>query len=916
MTRPFVRRALCAIVLPFAWLACSSERPGANGDLAGDLPSGTSCATPNDDCPCDEPGKVVDCGKVTFTSGDYVTCSIGRRTCIGSRWGECVGDHVRMKHVPTTKTQNLAATPGPTCTNTCDPYCLNYVDDPIGGTFPTGFVVTPDGGLTISGGTVSPTVLPGLVQVNAGGLNTCSGTGNIGVTGTCNAAPLTSCQQDRRCDTASDACVWNGGDGYADPAAPGADLTLGAPCNYGGGITFPVCNRGSIAVAAGAPIQIHYLAPSDPFDGCNAAVGTTTPDCSVAVPAGGLGVGACMNVICPPTSGDKNAVVNAAGNATRVAEPGGRCGNNATFAKVGPGCATCNSCDTRVRGRVMDPGRNVGLSNVIVFESKGPVAPLTDATTSPVCDNCSTLVDTANILTGANTGVDGRFELVRVAPGPNRIVAQSGRWRRVANVDIPACVTTTLTDEQIRCPSRRSEGDIPKTALVEGDREVLECWLLKVGIHPDEIWPRGGIAPGDTVADRARIQLFRQNGMGQAPGRPAAPGPGTLFGAGGPLSEYAAVLLPCDSGSYAPSATITSAVQAYVNGGGRMFMDHLPGSAQWLNGTNAVAAWKSSAISTWQGNVTPTRPAAAFVWGSADAVGTARRDLVDWLGWWAAFAGTGTIPPGSPFIRVENPRADGLLTGANVTEWIRGRTQNNWSTGAYTDTIAAGSNRTYTMSFSFESTSSGTIRPLPAADTCGRVIYNGMHVSQARATPAASQYNTSHRFPTACDTLSPLTDEEKALEYQLFALTACPVTPPTLPPPPGAPPPPPNTTGIYTRDFQAVCPPGTRGVWRFFKWQAEIPGTTSIAFSAQTAPDQASLSAQPTVTIGTASTTMLAPVWASDANTVEYNLNNDIHGNRLESLEWLRVTMAFTRVGPDAPLLYNWQQEYDCRPSE
>src|SRR5712671_113507 len=79
-------------------------------------------------CPCDETGAVVECGKVIERSGDYVTCSMGRTTCIGQSgqsqtWGECLGDHIVAQSVP-----GLALAGGrrilstkTSCANVCDP---------------------------------------------------------------------------------------------------------------------------------------------------------------------------------------------------------------------------------------------------------------------------------------------------------------------------------------------------------------------------------------------------------------------------------------------------------------------------------------------------------------------------------------------------------------------------------------------------------------------------------------------------------------------------------------------------------------------------------------------------------------------------------------------------------------------------
>ena len=54
---------------------------------------GSGCETPNDFCACNEPGKVVECGRIEHRSADLVTCSMGKRRCEAGRWSACEGDH-------------------------------------------------------------------------------------------------------------------------------------------------------------------------------------------------------------------------------------------------------------------------------------------------------------------------------------------------------------------------------------------------------------------------------------------------------------------------------------------------------------------------------------------------------------------------------------------------------------------------------------------------------------------------------------------------------------------------------------------------------------------------------------------------------------------------------------------------------
>ena len=128
-------------------------------------------------------------------------------------------------------------------------------------------------------------------------------------------------------------------------------------------------------------------------------------------------------------------------------------------------------------------------------------------------------------------------------------------------------------------------------------------------------------------------------------------------------------------------------------------------------------------------------------------------------------------------------------------------------------------------------------------------------------------------------------------------------------------PPPPQT---LVRDFQAICPVGTEPVWQLFRWQAMVPATQSIVFRAGTADTQAALpaaSSDPTtVPIGTADP-VNSPVggplaWTYDTMAVSGRLAAAVPSQK--SKQWLRVFMTFNGT----PTLNQWQQLYDCVPSE
>jgi hypothetical protein len=129
-----------AVAFLLALAACGDGHPlgaGPPDDTAvtkvGDASavSGNPCATPNEGCRCEAYGAVIDCGQVDRRSGKFVSCSLGKRTCSGGRWGACIGDRISGQvESPLPGKSPLALGNQSACLNNpCDPYCVNYVDN-------------------------------------------------------------------------------------------------------------------------------------------------------------------------------------------------------------------------------------------------------------------------------------------------------------------------------------------------------------------------------------------------------------------------------------------------------------------------------------------------------------------------------------------------------------------------------------------------------------------------------------------------------------------------------------------------------------------------------------------------------------------------------------------------------------------
>jgi len=152
-TQPFrLIVALGGLLLCSAYSQGHEAAPYSGMADAGDkpIPNLDPCATPNKGCACDTTDAVVDCGQVERISGDYVSCTMGTRTCIDGKWGECIGDRIATMNLSPAgqRTQGLGTTQA--CTdNPCDPYCQRIVDDSKGLDLPDGGPLITDGGLTL-----------------------------------------------------------------------------------------------------------------------------------------------------------------------------------------------------------------------------------------------------------------------------------------------------------------------------------------------------------------------------------------------------------------------------------------------------------------------------------------------------------------------------------------------------------------------------------------------------------------------------------------------------------------------------------------------------------------------------------------------------------------------------------------------
>ena len=564
---------------------------------------------------------------------------------------------------------------------------------------------------------------------------------------------------------------------------------------------------------------------------------------------------------------------------------------------------------TTLVGTVFDPAGRHPIADAYVYVPIDPSGALVPLASGASCEPCSGQLALPAVA-AARTAPDGTFTLPNVpstdvAPnGAIPFVVQKGKWRREAWLDsVPACATTSVDPSNSHLPANRFDGagdagDIPKMAIATASTDALECMMYKAGVDPNEFqFPTDG--------GRGRIDTYVANGGGlSAPaGSPppipvAATGLSPLVDNLDTLLSYDAVILPCEGEKNigVDPVGFGNAV-TYANAGGRLLATHL--GFEWVVSNASLDGGANSAnpfsqVASWNRNGTMISGSEMAVVDSHLADGTVSAlgsSLDEWLN------AVGALSTASDWhMPVVNAGGDIASVNPIATEWLHD---------------SAGSGEPFALGFD---------TPLPdpdagpdaAAGNCGRVFFADFH----------GEYRTSSGVCTP-DLMSP---QELLLEYMFFDLTSC-VSPDSQ-----AQPVPTNSFAYapasFTEDFISSCPDATRIAWRALSWNATIPPTASIEFTAQTvdlpgdggAPDFSGAQSIALLTT-TTSTSPPGSEILLDINALDGGAPIGAFAQAVppvESKGALRLTFTLepTSDGLSTPVLMNWQVTSDCLPSE
>jgi hypothetical protein len=617
--------------------------------------------------------------------------------------------------------------------------------------------VSTDGGLTITCPNPKTCLSLGITCGAAG-----DGCGNTIQCGTC---------------TAPDTCGGGGTPsvcGNSTPCVPKTCTTLGDTCGQQGDgcgnviqcgtCTLPqTCGGGGTPNACGA-------APSGPDSGpppsCTPATcATAHANCGqVADGCGGLTPN-CGNCVAPAICG------------------GGGVPNNCGDSNIDGGTASCtNLClaiptcaagtTTTISGTVVAPtppayGTPDPLYDALVYIPNSVGGVLDPFPNGVTCDQCGAEVS-GDPLISFTTGPDGKFVLSGVPAGSSiPVVFQLGRWRREITINVNPCVDNPLTLDQSRFPRVENEGspydNIPLTAMVTGSVDALECVLRKIGIADSAVGDPTTPAYG---TGNPRVQIFTgtpsysSNAVGGVSYDSATPGESKLWTTAATLEQYDQVLLSCQGGADTRTSKALANMQEYANIGGRVYATHY--SYDWIF-TNSP--WSTTA--DWSDPDTGNNPPDPVL-TTVDQTFPGGVAFAQWLVYSGASATVGQVPIGVSRNDFFTPLANG------GQQWIYATTPESDTPLHYTFDTPVGAD---------------------AGAQCGRVLYSDFHVNDVATDP--SQF-----YPSECTT-TPMTAQEKVLEFMIFDLASCIQTTP--------PPPPPTCTSLTCASQGITCGPAGDG---------------------------------------------------------------------------------------------------------
>jgi hypothetical protein len=378
---------------------------------------------------------------------------------------------------------------------------------------------------------------------------------------------------------------------------------------------------------------------------------------------------------------------------------------------------------TSVSGTVYAPNGTLPLYGVTVYVPSSEPGPLPE---DVQCTRCNDELP-GKAVTKTITDELGRFTLQRVPSGTDiPLVVTIGKWRRrLVLPTVTECTDNPVEPTLTRLPKNKTEGDLPKIAMVTGGCDALECLIRKLGIDDSEFTSDTGTG---------RIHLYYATGGANRLASGVTLNPASLLWGNLPkLKQYDIGLFSCECSEYPDQKPqpMMNNIKAYADAGGRLFLSHYHNV--WITGENATHAppvWPT--IATCSVNTTTA---------GNDFIDTVNNPKGTSFSLWMEYVMGSSIPGVIPI--QEGKQTCSSIDNSKAERWIYFK------------------NGTQEFPQNFQFT---TPNEMPSNARCGKVVFSDMHV--------ASGSDSGSQFPTGCST-SAMTPQEKALAFMFFNIASC-----------------------------------------------------------------------------------------------------------------------------------------------
>jgi hypothetical protein len=403
----------------------------------------------------------------------------------------------------------------------------------------------------------------------------------------------------------------------------------------------------------------------------------------------------------------------------------------------------CPTTGAEISGVVLAPNGEDPIPGAVVYLTQTAPTPQAEGVS---CDRCDL---PPGVLAYSTSDTRGRWAFVRGvnASGSFFLVVQKGRFRKVVPFNVTACAPAMVPSAMTKLPGSRAEGEIPRILVASGttqaqiDRSNTEDWTYD---DISRVLRRIGITEFDR-SDPCRQATTSTNVTTTA----VCPF-GSILADNTRLRRYNVIVAPCGALGFnrswqvldnAPNRVIATNVRDWLRLGGRLYTSDT---------AYGLLARSAPSLVTFAGGTTLSMsrdPANIGAGGSpatpASYTGRVNDDgLRSWLSDRGSLAMDGSIALTgfiSPWVAIDSVPMTTRVAVDAVVDWFPPSTGERMSAGRRALTVSA------------DYTEGGG---------CGRVVF--------------SSYEVHDRTASA---MAPLSPQERVLEYMLFELGGCLVTP-------------------------------------------------------------------------------------------------------------------------------------------